>query len=236
MKKLTAIVLALVMVLALTAAAFADSGIVITKNPTDESRTSGTTAWFVADAYNYTSVRWTFVNPSAEECSVQDFRNAFPRATVTGENTTQLSVNNLDPWMTGWSVYCTFENPNGKADTNRAALKVTAYTAPAATYPTYNVPAGPTYYIPAGATDGGYTYDEFGHLEYDVYYEDGHYTTFYYDGTSLTDYLDGTHSYTATDGTVTIYNDNGYRMDIYTNGYWECYDPYTDTVSGGMVY
>ena len=233
MKKITTIILALVMVLTLTAGAFADSGIYITKNPTDESRTVGTTAWFVADASGYASLRWTFVNPVGEECTVQDFRNAFPRATVQGENTTQLTVNNLDTWMTGWSVYCTFSNDRGSEDTVHAALNVTAYVAPASSYQAYS---GPSYYIPQGAVDGGYGYDENGHLEYDVYYPDGHYTTFYYDGSSFTDYLNGSYSYSSSDGSVSYFNDAGYRMDVYSNGYWESYDPATDTYSGGMIY
>ena len=233
MKKLTTIILALVMVLTLTAGAFADSGIFVTKNPTDETRTAGTTAWFVSDATGYTALRWTFTNPVGEDCTVQDFRNAFPYATVEGENTTQLTIRNLDTWMTGWSVYCTFFNGNGSADTIHASLNVTAYVTPAYAYPEY---AGPSYYIPYGATDGGYTYDENGHLEYDVYYPDGHYTTFYYDGSSFTDYLDGTYRYDSSDGSVAVFNDDGYRMDMYSNGYWEVYDPITDSISGGMIY
>ena len=231
MKKFTTIVLALVMVLALTAGAFADAGVYVTKNPTDETRTAGTTAWFIADASGYTSLCWTFVNPAGEECTVQDFRNAFPGAVVQGENTTQLTINNLDTWMTGWSVYCTFSNAGGSAETVHACLNVTAYVAPS-----YQGYEGPTYYIPYGTTDGGYTYDENGHLEYDVYYADGHYTTFYYDGSSLTNYLDGSYKYESNDGSVTVFNDQGYRMDVYPNGYWESYDPYTNSVSGGMVY
>ena len=44
MKKLVSVVLVLVMLLALGAVAFADSGIVITKHPTNEVRTIGGTA------------------------------------------------------------------------------------------------------------------------------------------------------------------------------------------------
>ena len=233
MKKLTTIILVLVMVLALTAGAFADSGIVVTKNPTDENRTVGGTAWFVSGASGYDTLSWMFTDPVGKEYTVQEFRSFFPFATVEGEYTTNLTIRNLDTSMTGWSVYCSFANANGSAETIHASLRVSAYVAPTVTEPVYN---GPYYYIPAGATDGGYCYDEFGNLEYDVYYPDGHYTTYYYDGANFTDYLDGSYRYEATDGTVTIYSDNGYRMDIYTNGYWECYDPYTDTVSGGMVY
>lgn len=95
MKKTVSVILVLVMVLALGAVAFADSGIMITKNPTDEVRSAGGTAWFISGAASYNSLSWTFQAPDGTKYSVQKFRNRFPYATVEGENTTTLLVRNL---------------------------------------------------------------------------------------------------------------------------------------------
>ena len=78
MEKTISVVLVLVLILALSATAFADYGIVVTKNPTDETRTSGETAWFVSEAQYYTTLDWTFVDPAGREYTVKEFRNMFP--------------------------------------------------------------------------------------------------------------------------------------------------------------
>ena len=168
MKKLISVTLILMLVLALGCTAFADSGVPITKNPTDEVRSAGGTAWFVSGAYNYNSAEWKFMDPNGTFMNAQEFRNRFPYATVTGENSTNLTVRNLGTDMNGYGVICTFYNNNGPTDTTMAFLYVSA--APVYTAPTYTAPVNttPGYYIPYGATDGGYTYDETGHLEYDV--------------------------------------------------------------------
>ena len=164
----------------------ADSGIPITKNPTDEARSAGSTAWFVSGAANYNSLEWKFMDPAGTFYTVQEFRTRFPYASVDGEHTTNLTIRNLSTDMNGFGVICTFYNNNGPTDTKMAFLYVSAYVAPtysAPTYtaPTYTAPSTTTtyYYIPYGAADGGYTYDANGNLEYDVYYPDGSYTTFY---------------------------------------------------------
>ena len=78
MKKLISVTLILVLVLSLGVTAFADSGITITKSPTDEARTAGGTAWFVSGAYGYSSLSWKFMAPDGVLYTVQDFRDHFP--------------------------------------------------------------------------------------------------------------------------------------------------------------
>ena len=188
MKKIVSVILVLVLALALGATAFADSGVPITKNPTDEARSAGGTAWFVSGAANYNSLEWKFMDPAGTFYTVQEFRNRFPYASVDGEHTTNLTIRNLSTDMNGFGVICTFYNNNGPTDTKMAFLYVSAYAAPTYSAPTYTAPTytaprttttTTTYYIPYGATDGGYTYDANGNLEYDVYYPDGSYSTFY---------------------------------------------------------
>ena len=244
MKKVVSIVLVLVLALALGATAFADSGVPITKNPTDEVRNASGTAWFVSGAYNYNSLEWKFMDPNGTFYTVQEFRNRFPYATVEGEYTTNLTIRNLGTDMNGYGVICTFYNNNGPTDTAMAFLYVSPYAAPTYTTPTYAAPtyntttyySAPTYYIPYGATDGGYTYDEYGNLEYDVYYPDGTYTTFYSDGSSLTDYLDGNTLYRGPDGYSFESNVDGSYLEHYANGQWNAYDASTGTYNGGFDY
>ncbi len=245
MKKTVSVLLVLVLVLALGATAFADSGIYITKNPSDEVRSAGGTAWFVSGASGYTALNWKFMSPNGTEYSVQEFRNRFPYVTVDGEHTTNLTLRNLGTDMNGWGVFCSFSSNNGTADTAMAFLYVSAYAVPTFTQPTYTAP---TYYntpvnaIPYGGEFGGYAYDENGHLEYDVYYSDGSYTTYYYDGSSLTNNLDGSYMYQSNDGSVDCFNDEGYRLEMYpdgsymeyhADGSWESYDAGTGTSDAG---
>ena len=254
MKKIVSVILVLVLALALGATAFADSGVPITKNPTDEARSAGGTAWFVSGAANYTSLEWKFMDPAGTFYTVQEFRNRFPYASVDGERTTNLTIRNLGTDMNGFGVICTFYNNNGPTDTKMAFLYVSAYAAPTYSAPTYTAPTytaphttttTTTYYIPYGATDGGYTYDENGNLEYDVYYPDGSYSTFYSDGSTFTDNLDGTYMYVSNDGSIDIFADDGYYLqtrpdgsytEYHGDGFWEAYDALTDSYSGGIDY
>ena len=253
MKKIVSVILVLVLALALGATAFADSGVPITKNPTDEARSAGGTAWFVSGAANYNSLQWKFMDPAGTFYTVQEFRNRFPYASVDGERTTNLTIRNLGTDMNGFGVICTFYNNNGPTDTKMAFLYVSAYVAPTYSAPTYTAPSytaprtttTTTYYIPYGATDGGYTYDENGNLEYDVYYPDGSYSTFYSDGSTFTNNLDGTYMYVSNDGSIDIFADDGYYLqtrpdgsytEYHGDGFWESYDALTGSFSGGIDY
>ena len=131
MKKAVSVLLVLVMILALGAVAFADSGITVTKHPTSEVRTAGATAWFVSGASGYNNLSWTFVSPEGVRCSVQDFRNRFPYAAVEGEHTTTLTIRNLSTDMNSWGAFCTFCSAGGTASTAVAFLYVSPSVAPA---------------------------------------------------------------------------------------------------------
>ncbi|MDO4973170.1 MAG: hypothetical protein Q4E38_03055 [Eubacteriales bacterium] len=96
----------------------------ITKNPTNENRKEKDTALFVACANAYESLNWTFVAPNGGEYSVQNFRNVFPRASVTGEYSTTLAVGNVEADMNGWGAYCTFYYRGQTARTTTAYIYV----------------------------------------------------------------------------------------------------------------
>ena len=177
MKKTVSLVLVLVMMLALGAVAYADYGILVTKHPTDETRTEGETAWFVSGAQYYNTLDWTFVGPSGREYNVKEFLSMFPYVTVEGENTTTLTVRNLSTELNGWAVFCSFHSDNDNAKTNWAFFHVNTYV-PTYTQPVYTdsdaVPygggyAGYRYYDNEYPYDGGYA----GSNYYDNEFPDG---------------------------------------------------------------
>lgn len=203
------------MILALGATAFAASGVPITKNPTDEVRSAGGTAWFVSGAYNYNRLSWTFISPDGTKYTVQEFKVRFPAVRIEGENTTNLTIRNLSTDMNGWGVFCSFYNNDGPTDTAVAFLYVSAYTpAPAPTY------SAPTY---------SYSYPYY-------YYDDDEIVMRFEDGTLYTDYLDGSYLTETMDGSSSYQRDDGYSLDvmpdgsyveIQPDGSWDSYDAAT---------
>lgn len=104
--------------------------LVITKNPTNEYRKEGETAYFVATANTYTSLRWTIVSPDGGEYSVQSFAWLYPKASVTGDYSTTLTIGNLSVGMSGWGAYCTFYLNDQTVRSTTAYLSVQAAPQP----------------------------------------------------------------------------------------------------------
>lgn len=230
MKKTVSLIIVLALVLALGVSAFADSDIVITKNPTDEKHVETETAWFVSGANSFDSVSWFFLSPQNVKHSPDDFRTLFPQAVFEGRDSTRFAIHNLSSGMDGWRVFCIFSKGNSRTESSMALLRVSPK-------PSYTV--GTTVYNssdPGYGLNGKYSYDSDGHLEYNVYYTDGSHTTYYYNGCSLTDNNDGSYIYRYSDGTVEVYNDQGYYSESKqdgsyyehrTDGSWIFYDATT---------
>ena len=96
----------------------------ITKNPTNEGRTTGETAYFVAGANAYDSLYWTFVSPYGGEYSAQNFGSMYPKSPVNGTYSTTLSISGVSKDMNGWGAYCTFYYKGQTARTSTAYLTV----------------------------------------------------------------------------------------------------------------
>ncbi|MBO7423245.1 MAG: hypothetical protein J6T99_07665 [Oscillospiraceae bacterium] len=96
----------------------------ITKNPTNENRTEGDTAWFVANANAYESLTWTMVSPNGGEYSLQNFGYMFADAPISGMYSTTLSIGNVALDMQGWGAYCTFYYRGQTARTTTAYIYV----------------------------------------------------------------------------------------------------------------
>ena len=102
----------------------------VTKNPTNENRTEGDTAWFVSCANAYESLSWTLVSPNGGEYSVSSFRSVFPQASVGGEFSTTLSIENTSTDMNNWGAYCTFFYKGQTARTSTAYMYISAKPQP----------------------------------------------------------------------------------------------------------
>ena len=98
--------------------------LVITKNPTNENRKAGDKAPFVACANAFDSLSWTFISPNGGEYTPANFAKNFPKATVTGQYSTTISVENVSEDMNGWGVYCTFYYKGQTGRTSAAYLYV----------------------------------------------------------------------------------------------------------------
>ena len=99
----------------------------VTKNPTNENRKVGETAYFVANAVNYDSLSWTFVAPNGQQYTVQQFRSTFPGAAVSGEYGTTLSIANVSTDMGGWGAFCSFNGSGQNVRSTTAYLYVQNY-------------------------------------------------------------------------------------------------------------
>ena len=200
--------------------------LIITKNPTSESKYAGDSALFIAGASTWTSLSWTFVSPDGGQFSVQSFRNMFPGAVISGEYNTSFTVSNLTTGMSGWGVYCTFYFNSQTARTSTAYMYVVTKAPTATPRPT----TSPSVII----TPGYYSVYQ-GNGAYTQYYEDGSYTTYYSDGSSYTNYGNGTTEINNGDGSGTFYYGDGSGTN-YGNGYWENFASDGSVIRGGVDY
>ena len=108
--------------------------LMITKNPTNEAgKKVGSTALFVANANAFTGLSWTLVSPNGGEYTPAQFAQMYPGSTVSGENSTTLSIANVSFEMGGWGTYCTFYYNGQTARTNTAYLYVSLTPSPTPT-------------------------------------------------------------------------------------------------------
>ena len=167
-KMILALALALTMLCSLGAAAFADSPILITKNPTNERHFVGEYAMFVAGANNYDRIEWRFTAPNGGDLSLDAFKAQFPACSVDGQGTPTLVIHNIQYGMEGWRAYCRFYLGSSCADTTGASIGVSAPSAPVYNPPVYNtwgyLDYEPDYIIVDGVriySDGTRVYDDY---------------------------------------------------------------------------
>lgn len=98
--------------------------LMITKNPTWETRTEGENCVFVADADNWDSCKWTFLN-NGVAYDANQFTNITGCGTSGGDDRT-LYVYNSTLNLNGWQLYCTFYGSGNRqtAQTNTVGFTI----------------------------------------------------------------------------------------------------------------
>ena len=97
---------------------------IITKNPTNEYHEEGETAWFIASATTWETLRWTFIGSNGVEYSASDFQYYYPNCWLSGDDGPNLCIGSVSEALDGWSVYCTFYYKGQVARTSAAYLFV----------------------------------------------------------------------------------------------------------------
>ena len=108
-------------------------GLVITKDPTDETVPVGEGVWFVARARNPASMRWELIDNYGGVCSPEqaEQQNGGLIIAYPGEDT--ISLNNVPLSMDGWSVRAVFEGEGGPLTGKAAKITVIDYENPYST-------------------------------------------------------------------------------------------------------
>ena len=135
MKKAVSILLALLLVVSLSAAAFATEGEAatgpkptVTKNPTAETVDEGGTATFIARAENYNEIIWRIVsNDTTNTVQASDAADYFG-CEVYGLGTDTLVIANIPAAMDGWRVEAMFKGPGGVEFSWGALIRVNGVT------------------------------------------------------------------------------------------------------------
>ncbi len=108
----------------------------VTKNPSNENRSVGGTAIFIAYADNAATVSWSFVDRSGNVKTPAEFVNICG-GSVSGENSTSLYIYNVNANMNGWGAYATFYGNNQSARSTTAYIYVSG-AVQSTPKPTYN--------------------------------------------------------------------------------------------------
>ncbi len=154
----------------------------VTKNPSNESRTAGGTAIFIAYAANASSVSWSFVDPYGNVKTPAEFVNACG-GSYSGENDTTLNVYSVNANMNGWGAFATFYGNNQSARTTTAYIYVNSAVQSAPKQQTYTNYNNNNYglteeeqlalglLILAAAEEEYYGYNDWSYYDYPTYIE-----------------------------------------------------------------
>lgn len=118
--------------------------IVITKHPSGETVTAGSSTYFVARADNASQILWLVQAPDGSYYGAADAPNYTSSSLyVSGLGTDTLSLSNIPMSMDGWSVLCQFIGLDGTGSATTNAAKITVVEAPTATPKPTEAPATP---------------------------------------------------------------------------------------------
>ncbi len=104
--------------------AFADTVVVITKNPTSESVTVGGKTWFIAHADNALSLTWEIIDPNGYVYSLADAIALNPGLGLQALEGDTLAVSNVPLSFNGWGIQARFDGQGNSATTSPAYIYV----------------------------------------------------------------------------------------------------------------
>ena len=105
----------------------ANTGIVITKNPTSESVNEGGKTWFIAHADNAESLTWIVTDPQGREYGLTDAMNANAGLKLQALEGDTLALTDIPLSFDGWSVQAQFSAKGGSVRTNPATVHVSNF-------------------------------------------------------------------------------------------------------------
>ena len=105
-------------------AAFADTTVVITKNPTSESVTVGGKTWFIAHADNAWSLTWETIDPNGNVHTLADTVVLNPGIGLQALEGDTLAVTNIPLSFNGWGIQARFDGQGNSATTFPAYVYV----------------------------------------------------------------------------------------------------------------
>ena len=105
-------------------AAFADTTVVITKNPTSEAVTVGGKTWFIAHADNAWSLTWETVDPNGTVHTLADTVVLNPGIGLQALEGDTLAVTNIPLSFNGWGIQARFDGQGNSATTSPAYIYV----------------------------------------------------------------------------------------------------------------
>ena len=100
---------------------------VVTKNPTNESLSTGGTTWFIAHAINATKLTWQAVSPDGLVYTLAEALSIHPGLSLENEANDTLAVRNVPFTLNGWGFQACFEGPGGVALSSVAYIFVADY-------------------------------------------------------------------------------------------------------------
>ena len=111
-------------------AVVSETGLRITKDPTDETVSPGGGAWFVAKAEDAVSVCWEFSDTYGAVFSAEEVLAQYPGLIISGADSDALSLNNVPLFLDGWKVRAVFEGNGGPLASASARLSVVDHENP----------------------------------------------------------------------------------------------------------
>lgn len=114
-----------------TTAPTAASGVPkVTKSPTGETVSEGSSCIFIARADGATGYTWYCTAADGSVYTMAQAKTSFPGLSVSGDGTTTLTLSNIPSSLSGASFYCNFSNSAGDVKSGSATVTVTAKTTP----------------------------------------------------------------------------------------------------------